>query len=87
MAEISKEILIISLIVWVAVAASTISMVVFAGITGVVFAFVVLIVAVGAWTRMLRELNQKSAKQDEELLNEIKDLKKEIQELKKSLEE
>ncbi|MGC8557957.1 MAG: hypothetical protein ACP5NC_03060 [Nitrososphaeria archaeon] len=85
--NIDKNLIIISLITWIAVAASVIAMVIYTGITGVVFAFVVLVVAVGSWSKTVRDYNQKNKKQDDELSVEIKELIKEIQELKKSLEE
>jgi membrane protein implicated in regulation of membrane protease activity len=85
--NIDKNLIILSLITWVAVAASVIAMVIYTGIPGVVFAFVVLVVAVGSWSKTVRDYNQKNKKQDDELTGEIKELIKEIQELKKSLEE
>jgi len=85
--NIDKNLIILSLITWVAVAASVIAMVIYSGMLGVVFACAVLIVAVGAWSKTVRDYNQKNKKQDDELTSEIKELIKEIQELKKSLEE
>jgi membrane protein implicated in regulation of membrane protease activity len=85
--NIDKNLIIISLITWVAVAASVIAMVIYTGIPGVVFAFIVMVVAVGSWSKTVRDYNQKNKKQDDELTGEIKELIKEIQELKKSLEE
>ncbi|MGC8661844.1 MAG: hypothetical protein ACP5TZ_05015 [Nitrososphaeria archaeon] len=83
----NKNLIILSLIVWVAVAASSIAMVIYTGIQGVVFAFIVIVVAISVWSRTLRDLNQKNSRHDDELVNEIRELTKEIQELKKSLEE
>jgi len=85
--KIDKNMLAISIVVWGAVAVSVAFMVAYAGITGVVFAFVVLIVALGTWSRVLREYYGKKNKEEDQLAEQIKDLTKEIQELRKELEE
>jgi uncharacterized membrane protein len=85
--NVDKNLIILSLITWAAVAASVIAMVIYTGIAGVVFAFVVLVVAVGSWSKTVRDYNQKNKNQDDELSSNIKELIKEIQELKKSLED
>lgn len=85
-----KYTLIATVVVWIAVAASVIAMVAYAGTTGAVFGFIVLIVALPVWARVLREGDQqKKAQQDEigELKEQIKELTEQIKELKKSLEE
>ncbi|MCL4343875.1 MAG: hypothetical protein JRM84_02695 [Nitrososphaerota archaeon] len=88
MNEVGRDMLFLSLVVWIAVAASVIAMVVYTGVTGVVFAFIVLVVAVTSWSRVVRDSNRKSNEHgNDELLNEIKELTQEIKELKKSLEE
>ncbi len=48
------NLLISTIVVWVAVAVGVVSMVVYTGVTGVVFAFVVLVVGVTVWRRVLR---------------------------------
>lgn len=85
--KIDKNMLALSLVVWIAVAISVIFMVVYTGISGVVFAFIVLVVAVGSWSSVIRKYNINSSSQESELANQIKELTKEIQELKKELEE
>lgn len=85
--NIDKNLIILSLITWASVATSVIAMVIYTGIPGVVFAFVVLVVAVGSWSKTIRDYNQKNKEQDDELSVEIKELIKEIKELKKSLED
>ncbi|MDG6930523.1 MAG: hypothetical protein JRN10_04700 [Nitrososphaerota archaeon] len=88
MNEVGRDMLLLSLVVWIAVAASVIAMVVYTGVTGVVFAFIVLVVAVTSWSRVVKDSNRKSSERDnDELLNEIKELTQEIKELKKSLDE
>jgi len=48
------NLLISTVVVWVAVAVGVVTMVVYTGVTGVVFAFVVLVVGVTVWKRVLR---------------------------------
>ncbi len=62
-------------------------MVAYGGIPGTVFAFIVLVVAVPSWVRIVRPREWQKSSKDDELIEEIRELRKEIQELKKSLEE
>lgn len=48
------NLLISTVVVWVAVAVGVVYMIVYTGVTGVVFAFIVLVVGVTVWRRVLR---------------------------------
>mgnify|MGYP001773413267 CR=1 FL=1 len=50
-----KGLIIITAIVWAAIAISSAFIVVYTGTTGVVFAFTILAAAILAWARVLRE--------------------------------
>lgn len=83
--ELDRNMIILTLITWVAVAASVITMVIYDGLDGAAFAFIVLVVAVLMWSRVIREYGR--GKREDELAGEIRELIREIQELKRSLEE
>ena len=86
--KIDKNMLALSIVVWAAVALAAVYMVVYTGDTGVVFAFIVLVVAIGSWNRVLRDYYGKKNKvEEDQLAEQIKELTKEIQELRKELEE
>ncbi len=83
------DLLIVSVIVWAVVGAAAVAMVIYGGMEGIVFAFVALVVAVGSWSRVMRDGARPRADREveEELLREISDLRKSLEELRKSLEE
>ena len=86
--RIDRNLLALSIVVWAAVAASVIFMVMYANIAGAVFGFMVLIVAIGLWRRVLSECGgRREDAQEKELADQIRELTREIQELKKALEE
>ncbi len=81
--------IIITAIVWAAVTISVVAMAIYAGVTGIVFAFVVIIVAVTSWSRVVRE--KEHAKPDvdkaiDELNKQIQLLSDKIEELRKELQ-
>ncbi|BDR91528.1 hypothetical protein [Vulcanisaeta souniana] len=85
-----RGLIIVSAIVWFAIAASIAFIVAYAGIDGIPFAFVVLIVAIPVWARVIRERNKAGAdleRQITELSNRISELSAKIEELKKAMEE
>ena len=83
----------VTAIVWATIAVAVAFMVAYTGIDGVVFAFVVLIVAVGVWARVIRERNWMPAKnidlenQINELSSRISELSAKVDELKRAMEE
>jgi len=85
--ELDRNMIILTLITWVAVAASVITMVIYDGLDGAAFAFIVLLVAVPVWSRVIREYGRGDGKREDELAGEIRELIREMQELKRSLEE
>jgi len=84
-AELSSKLVAITLIVWAAVAVASVAMVVYGGAMGVIFAFVAITTAVGAWAKVVNRAQ--GAPEEDELAKEIKELANEIRELKKLLEE
>ena len=84
--------IIITICIFAAIAISTIYMVVKAGVSGAVFAFVVLIVAVSVWSKVIRERQEtiRHSRLDEEIRELRKDLNtitRKLDEIKKILEE
>jgi len=84
-AELSSKLVVITLIVWAAVASAAVAMVAYGGSMGVIFAFVVLTTAVGTWAKVIR--TAMGAPEESELAKEVRELANEIQKLKKLLEE
>ncbi|ABW02313.1 hypothetical protein [Caldivirga maquilingensis] len=82
-------------IVWVVVGISVVAMVMYAGITGVVFSFVVLVVGVTSWSRIIRSKEESHSigqasdvsKSIEELSEQMQLLNERIKELEKELQE
>ncbi|WP_054853243.1 hypothetical protein [Vulcanisaeta distributa] len=56
-----RGLIIVTAIVWAAIAVSIAFIVAYAGIDGIPFAFVVLIIAIPVWARVIRERNRPSA--------------------------
>ena len=86
-----RGLMIITAIVWAAIAISSAFMVVYTHTTGVVFAFIVFIVAISAWAKVLRERGAERSTELEKMINElnskISELSAKIDELKKAMEE
>ncbi|KUO92569.1 MAG: hypothetical protein RXR16_03315 [Thermocladium sp.] len=81
--------IIITAIVWAAVTISVVAMAIYAGVTGIVFAFVVLIVAVTSWSRVVREKGRTEPDVDkaiDALNKQIQLLSDKIEELRKELQ-
>lgn len=81
--------IIITAIVWAAVTISVVAMAIYAGVTGIVFAFVVLIVAVASWSRVVREKGRTEPDVDkaiDALNKQIQLLSDKIEELRKELQ-
>ena len=87
-----KGLIIITAIVWAAIAISSAFIVVYTGTTGVVFASTILAAAILAWARVLRE-REKGMSSTElekslaELSSKISELSTKINELKKAMKE
>ena len=83
--KIDITLIIVTAFVFAATAVSTIYMVIIARVTGVVFAFIVLIVAISAWSKVIRE--RQETMQHSRLDSEIRELRRDLNEVTKKLEE
>lgn len=85
-----RGLIIVTAIVWAAIAVSISFIVAYTGIDGIPFAFVVLIIAIPVWARVIRERNRPSTdleRQITELSNRISELNTKMDELKRAMEE
>lgn len=69
-----------TIIVWAVVGISVVAMVMFTGIPGIVFSFIVLIVAVTSWSRIIR------SKEASSQLGKVSDVRQSIEELSKQIQ-
>jgi len=80
-----------TVVVWVAVTVGAVAMVVYTGISGVVFSFVVYVVGLGIWGRVLRDRRYQGAGNNEqaftELRSQLASLNEKVDSLRKTLEE
>mgnify|MGYP001773083390 CR=1 FL=1 len=84
-----------TIIVWAVVGISVVAMVMYTGVTGVVFSFVVLVVGITSWSRIIRSKEALPStgqvgdvgKSIEELNKQIQMLSERIKELEKELQE
>ena len=87
-----RSLIIVTAIVWTALAASGIVAVIKTGVAGIVFLFIIFMVAVPAWAHVVRE-REKGVSSTElekrlaELSSKISELSAKIDELKKAMEE
>ena len=77
--------IVVTACVFAAIAASTIYMVITAGVSGAVFAFIVLIVAISAWSKVIRE--RQETLQHSRLDDEIRELRRNLNEVTRKLDE
>ena len=87
-----RGLIIITAIVWTAIAISSAFIVIYTRTTGVIFAFAILAAAILAWARVLREREKgmnstELEKRLAELSSKISELSTKIDELKKAMEE
>jgi membrane protein implicated in regulation of membrane protease activity len=86
MSSINKrEFLLITAIVWTALTIVSVVMIMYTGVDGVIFTFIVFIVTVLAWARVIR--TRDSTDLLVELNSKISELSAKIDELKKAMEE
>ncbi|KUO90165.1 MAG: hypothetical protein AT710_09425 [Thermocladium sp. ECH_B] len=85
------NLLISTLVVWVAVAVGVVYMIVYTGVTGVVFAFVVLVVGVSVWRRVLTGSGYTDRESIQSALTDVKAqlaiLNEKVDSIRKTLEE
>ncbi|BBD73310.1 hypothetical protein HS1genome_1699 [Sulfodiicoccus acidiphilus] len=79
MSERRTDFLVATLVVWLSVLVVSVFMVVFTGVPGVVFAFVVILVALGVWRR--------TRWRDDEVAQRLESIERKLDEIKKQLEE
>ena len=87
-----RGLIIVTAIVWTAIAVSSAFIVIYTRTAGVIFAFVILAAAILAWARVLRERGKgisdtELEKRLAELSSKISELSAKIDELKKAIEE
>jgi len=84
--DMDKTFIIVSLIVWagLAVLAATVGTY---SVVGTVFTFIVFMLAVAGWVKLIRIwLEERSGKEEEPLREEIRRLREAVEELRKALE-
>jgi len=85
------NLLISTLVVWVAVAVGVVYMIVYTGVTGVVFAFVVLVVGVSVWRRVLTGSGYTDRESFQSALTDVRAqlalLNEKVDSIRKTLEE
>jgi hypothetical protein len=89
--SLNLNLLISTIVVWLAVAVGVVFMVVYTGVSGVVFAFVVLVVGVSVWRRVLRDSGNSAQEDIQKALTDLKTqlalLNEKVDAIKKMLEE
>ncbi|MGC8974506.1 MAG: hypothetical protein ACP5KY_09975 [Thermoproteus sp.] len=84
-----RGLIVVTALVWITLAVVGIFAVAYTGINGLVFMFVVYIVAVASWSRVVKESRPGGdlERQLSELANKISELSAKIDELRKVIEE